>query len=74
MGRRRSQRPGPSPTLESLGLSRQCRHKSQVSLRGPPCAYGVLGTPHREVRNKYHVGGLKHEVFEAPRVGASTWR
>jgi hypothetical protein len=23
----------------------------EVSLRGPLCAHGVLGTPHREVRN-----------------------
>src|ERR1700737_3396911 len=51
VGGRRSQRPGPSPTLGSLGLSHQWRHKSRVSLRGPPCAHGVLGTPYGEVRD-----------------------
>src|ERR1700684_3273872 len=43
MGGRRSQRPGPSPTLGSLGPSHHRRHKSRVSLRGPPCAHGVSG-------------------------------
>src|SRR6202048_4199486 len=50
---RRSQRPGPSPTLGSLGPSHQRRHKSRVSLRGPPCAHGVSGTPHGEVRDSH---------------------
>jgi len=53
VGGRRSQRPGPSPTLGSLGPSHQRRHKSRVSLRGPPCAHGVLGTPHGEVRDTH---------------------
>ena len=43
---------GPSPTLGSLGSSHQWRHKSRVSLRGPPCAHGVAGTPQGEVRDK----------------------
>jgi hypothetical protein len=45
VGGRRSQRPGPSPTLVSLGPSHHRRHKSRVSLRGPPCALGVSGIP-----------------------------
>ena len=48
---KRSQRPGPSPTLGTLGPSHQRRHKSHVSLRGPPCAHGVAGIPHGEVRD-----------------------
>ena len=51
MGGRHSQRPGPSPTLDSLGPSHLWRHKSRVSLLGPPCAYGVVGIPHGEVRD-----------------------
>ena len=43
--------PGPSPTLGSLGPSHQWRHKSRASLRGPPCAHGVAGTPEGEVRD-----------------------
>src|ERR1700689_3733891 len=43
VGGRRSQRPVPSPTLGSLGPSHHRRHKSRVSLRGPPCAHGVSG-------------------------------
>src|ERR1700738_3679665 len=50
VGGRRSQRPGPSPTLGSLGPSHQRRHKSRVSLRGPPCPHVVSGTPHGEGR------------------------
>src|SRR6202048_4247186 len=50
VGGRRSQRPGPSSTLGSLGPSHQRRHKSRVSLRGPPCARCFSGTPHGEVR------------------------
>src|ERR1700737_2742336 len=52
VGGRRSQRPGSSPTLGPLGPSHQRRHKSRVSLRGPPCAHGVSGTPHGEVRDR----------------------
>ena len=48
-GGRHSQRPGPSPTLGSLGPSHRRRHKSQVSLPGPLCAHGVSDTPHGEV-------------------------
>ena len=51
VGGRRSQRLGPSPTLRSLGPSHQRHHKSHVSLRGPPCAQGVSGTPHGEVHD-----------------------
>ena len=43
--------PGPSPTLGSLGPSHQWRHKSWVSLRGPPCAHGVAGTPQGDVHD-----------------------
>ena len=43
--------PGPSPTLGSLGPSHQWHHKSRASLRGPPCAHGVAGTPQGEVRD-----------------------
>jgi hypothetical protein len=53
VGGRRSQRPGPSPTLVSLGPSHHRRHKSRVSLRGPPCALGVSGIPYGEVRDSY---------------------
>jgi hypothetical protein len=52
VGGRRSQRPGPSPTLGSLGPSHHWRHKSRVSLRSPPCAHGVSGIPYGEVRDK----------------------
>jgi hypothetical protein len=51
VGGRRSQRPGPSPTLVSLGPSHHRRHKSRVSLRGPLCALGVLGISYGEVRD-----------------------
>jgi hypothetical protein len=51
VGGRRSQRPGPSPTLRSLRPSHHRRHKSRVSVRGPPCAHGVLGIPYGEVRD-----------------------
>jgi hypothetical protein len=55
VGGRRSKRPGLSPTLGSLGPSHQWRHKSRVSLRGPPCAHGVADTPHGEVRDIFGV-------------------
>ena len=45
--------PGPSPTLGSLGPSHQWHHKSRASLRGPPCAHGVAGTPQGEVRDRW---------------------
>jgi hypothetical protein len=45
--------PGPSPTLRSLGPSHHRRHKSRVSLRGPPCAHGVSGIPFGEVRDTH---------------------
>jgi hypothetical protein len=53
VGGRRSQRPGPSPTLGSLGPSHHRRHKSRVSLRGPPCAHGVSDIPFGEVRDTH---------------------
>jgi hypothetical protein len=53
VGGRRSQRPGPSPTLVSLGPFHHWRHKSRVSLRGPPCALGVSSIPFGEVRNSW---------------------
>ena len=67
VGGRRSQRLGPSPTLGSLGPSHQWRHKSQVSLRGFPCAHGVSGTPHGEVRDicplRYWTSGSTRRDF-----------
>jgi hypothetical protein len=55
VGGRRSQRPGSSSTLGSLGPSHHRRHKSRLSLRGPPCAHGVSGIPFGEVRDTYGV-------------------
>ena len=52
VGGRRSQCPGRSPTLGSLGPSHQRRYKSRVSLRGPLCGHDVLGTPHGEVHDR----------------------
>ena len=49
---KRSQCPGPLPTLESLGPSHQWGYKSRVSLQGPPCAHSILCIPHEEVRDK----------------------
>jgi hypothetical protein len=46
VGGRRSQGPGPSATLRSLGPSHYRRHKSRVSLRGP---HGVSDIPYGEV-------------------------
>ena len=43
--------PAPSLTLGLLGPSHQWCHKSRASLRGPPCAHGVAGTPQGEVRD-----------------------
>jgi hypothetical protein len=48
---RRFQRPGPSLTLGSFGPSHHRRHKSQVSLRDPPCAHCIMGIPYGEVRD-----------------------
>ena len=46
--------------LRSFGPSHQRRHKSQVSIQGPPCAHGVSYTPHREVRDKQcHIHPIK---------------
>ena len=53
VGGRHSQRLGPSPTLGSLGPSHHRRHKSWVSLRGPPCAHGVSDIPFGEVRDNF---------------------
>ena len=55
VGGRCAQRPGPSPTLGSLGPSHEQRHKSRVSLRSPPCAHDVSGTPLGEVHDR-HLG------------------
>ena len=49
--------------LLSLGPYHQRRHKSRVSLQGPPCARGVSGTPHGEVRD---IRGELHDI--EPRV------
>ena len=51
--------PRSSSTLGSLGPSYQRRHKSRVSIQGPLCAHGVLGTPHREVCNTYTCNHLR---------------
>ena len=58
--------PGPSPTLGSLGPSHQWRHKSRASLRGPPCAHGVAGTPQGEVRDNNGVGQVVGVGGDAP--------
>jgi hypothetical protein len=47
--------PGPSLKPRPLGSFHQCCYKSWVSLWDPPCAHGVSGTPHEEVRNNVHV-------------------
>ena len=60
--------PGPSPTLGSLGPSHQWCHKSRASLRGPPCAHGVAGTPQGEVRDNL---GL---AYVAARAQRRAWR
>jgi hypothetical protein len=72
MGGRRSQRSGPSPTLGSLGPSHHRRHKSRVSLRGPPCALGVSGIPFGEVRDilKAGIGGDGPSKEEFKLMGA----
>ena len=55
--------PGPSPTLGSLGPSHQWHHKSRASLRGPPCAHGVAGTPQGEVRDTRRPGSVQTNLF-----------
>ena len=52
--------PWPSPTLGSIGPSQQGRHKSRVSLRGPPCANGISGTLHGEVHGIYNIHHLSN--------------
>jgi hypothetical protein len=53
VGGKRFQCPGPSPTLGTLGHFHHWRHKSRVSLRGPPCAHGVSGIIYGEVRDTF---------------------
>jgi hypothetical protein len=53
VGGRHSQCLGPLSTLGSFGPFHQRHHKSRVSLRGLPCALGVLGTNHGEVDNNH---------------------
>ena len=60
--------PGPSPTLGSLGPSHQWRHKSRASLRGPPCAHGVVGTPQGEVRDRME--GVPNAPGPSPTLGS----
>ena len=55
MGGRRSQRPGPLPTLGSLGPFHHGHHKLWMSLRGSPFVYGVSGTPNEEVPGEIDV-------------------
>jgi hypothetical protein len=63
VGGRRSQRPGPSPTLVSLGPSHHRRHKSRVSLRGPPCALGVSSIPLERCATKARgIGRRPHRI------------
>ena len=45
MGGRRSQHPGPSSTLTSLGLSHQRRHMSWVITSGSPLCSSCCGHP-----------------------------
>ena len=47
---------GPSLTLGLLGPSHQWCDKSRASLRSPPCAHGVVGTPQGEVRDNLQQG------------------
>ena len=71
VGGKRSQRAGPSPTLGSLGPSRQRRHKSRVSLRDPLCPHGVSSIPHGEVRDKILVKysrSMKDPLKEIPKL------
>ena len=42
---------GPSFTLWSFGPSHRRQHNTQVSLRGPLCAHGVLGIAYGEIRD-----------------------
>jgi hypothetical protein len=60
VGGRRSQRPVPSPTLGSLGPSHHRRHKSQASLRGPPCAHDVSDIPLERCATGPVLWRLKH--------------
>jgi hypothetical protein len=53
MGGSRFQRPGPSPTLGSLGPLNHRRHKSRVSLQGPFCAHDVSDIPFGEVSDTH---------------------
>ena len=53
---------GPSLTLGLLGPSHQWCHKSWASLRDPPCAHGVAGTPQGEVRDSAAPKGKASEM------------
>lgn len=81
VGGRRTQCSGPSPILGSLG-PHQRHHKFQVSLRGPPYAHGVSGTPHEEVcdnlgqifvvSNKYFVVAIRPFIHHSGSISFST--
>lgn len=53
VGERRLQRPGSLPTLGPLGSPHQRHPKARASLRCPPWALGVAGTPQGEVRDTH---------------------
>jgi hypothetical protein len=72
LGSRRSQRPGPSSTLGSLGPSHHRRHKSRMSLQGPTCAHGVSGTPHGEVHDNGNHHPQKTQGVENNAIGCIT--
>lgn len=53
VGERRLQRPGSSPTLGPLRFPSPWHPKARASLRCPPWALGVAGTPQGEVRDTH---------------------
>jgi hypothetical protein len=63
MGGKRSQRPGSSPTLESLGPFHLWHHISRVSPHGAPCIHDVVGTPYGEVHDKSHLKMLQNKII-----------
>ena len=63
MGGRRSHRLGALTHTRITWASHQRRHKSRVSLRGPPWAHGVSNTPYGEVRD---IGDGSIDLDSAP--------
>ena len=63
VGERCSQCLGALPLIGSLGPSCQWHHKFRMSLWGPLCANGVLGTPHGEVRDTLNGVGQQQRLI-----------